>query len=218
MSVMAAATKKELIDLRIKLLTDLGMPIELIGLNPIVLANTFHVLGFADGADKKASEDSVIALLDMGESVSSLTILVDKLPRFTRDIFIGGRDFTKSISNALGISFKDAENLKRNPGDKVEQVFDACDATIMNIIQELRLSMDYFATEKNQEIKRLLLTGGTSMLEGVDEAFEKNLEIKVNQWNPLAMLRLAESVPKKNLDKNSCKLGVALGLALYQYD
>ena len=218
MSVMAAAAKKELIDRRMKLLTDLGMPIELVGLNPIVLANTFHVLGFTDDADQKASKNSAIALLDMGESVSSLTILVDQLPRFTRDIFIGGRDFTKSISNALSISFKDAENLKRNPGEKMKEVIGACDSAITNMIQELRLSMDYFATEKNQEIERLLLTGGTSMLGGVVEAFEKSLEIKVSRWNPFAMLKLAGGVSKENIENNSCKLGVALGLALYHYD
>ena len=218
MSVMAAAAKKELVDRRVALLTDLGLPIEFIGLNPIVLGNTFHVLGFTDENNQETSADSVTALLDMGESVSSLIIFVNKLPRFTRDIFIGGRDFTKSISNTLGISFKDAEDLKRNPGNKLEQVVGACDAAIMNMIQELRLSMDYFATENNQEIKRLLLTGGTSMLGGVVEAFEKNLEIKVNKWNPLANIKLAEGVSKEKLDNNSCTLGVALGLALYQYD
>ena len=64
----------------------------------------------------------MVALFDMGESVSNLTILVDKLPRFTRDIFIGGRDFTKMISNVLGVSFEEAQRLKQDPADKAEQV------------------------------------------------------------------------------------------------
>ena len=78
--------------------------------------------------------------------------------------------------------------------------------------------MDYFATEKNQEIEKLLLTGGTSMFEGIAESFEKNLEIKVRKWNPLSALDMGPNVPTENMDKNSLKLGVALGLALYQYD
>jgi len=44
-SVMAASAKRELIDRRTKLLDDLGIPIEFIGLNPIVLANALSVLG-----------------------------------------------------------------------------------------------------------------------------------------------------------------------------
>src|SRR3990167_8658988 len=140
MSVMAAAAKRELIDRRIKLLEELGMPVEFVGLNPIVLANALSVLGEditqpaatptmvgqeekkeenPDAKQEDAKKDkgvdtrSTVALLDMGESVGNLTILVDHLPWFTRDIFIGGRDFTKSISNALGISFQEAEKLKR---------------------------------------------------------------------------------------------------------
>ena len=220
MSVMAAAAKREIIDKRIKLLTDMDIPVELIGLNPIVLANTLHVLGFEEGQEKAASKDKpeqTVALFDMGESVSSLTILVDNLPRFTRDIFIGGKDFTKAISNAMGIDFKEAEELKRNPDQKAEEVIDACESAIMNMIQELRLSMDYFATEMNKEIETLLLTGGTSMLKGVVEVFEKNLEIGVRQWNPLTNIILSEDLAE-TIDQYSCKLGVALGLALYQYD
>ncbi|MCK5082973.1 MAG: pilus assembly protein PilM, partial [Candidatus Omnitrophica bacterium] len=99
MSVMAAAAKKELVDRRVKLLSDAGVPAEFIGLNPIALANVLNAIGLDDEESEEGKEDCAIALLDMGESVSSLTILVNKLPRFTRDIFVGGQDFTKSISN-----------------------------------------------------------------------------------------------------------------------
>lgn len=218
MSVMAAAAKKELVDRRIKLLSDLGVPVEFIGLNPIVLANMLSVLGYGEHENTAEIKESAVALLDMGESVSSLTILVNKIPWFTRDIFVGGRDITKSISNALGIGFQEAEELKRNPASKKEEVIKACESAIMNMIQELRLSMDYFATEKNREISLLLLTGGTSMLDGVVDTFEKNLEIKVGRWDPLNSLKVADGVSTDGLDRSASKLGVAIGLALYQYD
>ena len=217
MVVMAAAAKRDLIDRRMKLLSELGISAEFIGLNPIVLANVLNVLGHGDEEGEEDRKDSTIALLDMGESVSSLTILGNKLPRFTRDIFVGGRDFTKSISNALAISFQDAEQLKSHPGERLEEVIHACDAAVMNMVQELRLSMDYFATEKNREINKLLLTGGASMLEGIAKVFEKNLEIKVSKWDPVAALKMAPGVPAEGMDKKSLKLGVAFGLALYQY-
>ena len=241
MPVMAAAAKRELIDRRIKLLEELGLPVEFIGLNPIVLANALNVLGEepsgpadadatppttapSEGAAETKKEPapesptSALALLDMGESVGSLTILVDNMPWFTRDIFIGGRDFTRSISNGLGVSFLDAEKLKRNSEARLEEVKRACDTVIMNMVQELRLSIDYFATEKNREITKLLVTGGASMLEGLSETFEKSLEIKVNTWSPVNLLKKAPGLSQEGLEKNSLKLGVALGLALYQYD
>ena len=56
------------------------------------------------------------------------------------------------------------------------------------------------------------------MLEGIRETFEKSLEINVNTWSPMKQLKLAKNISQEELDKFSLKLGVALGLALYQYD
>lgn len=214
MPVLAAAAKKDLVDQRVKLLTDLGIQVNFLGLNPIALANVIHVLGISN--DIKS--DGAVALLDMGETVSNLIILVNRLPRFTRDIFIGGRDFTKRISNTLGVSVQEAEKLKVQPGARLPEVLNACEASVMNLVQEIRLSFDYFVTEKNVEITQLLLTGGASRLEGISTVFEKNLELKISPWNPLSPLEIAPEVAREDLHIKSFKLGVALGLALYKYD
>ncbi|MDO8581112.1 MAG: type IV pilus assembly protein PilM, partial [Candidatus Omnitrophota bacterium] len=214
MQVMVAAAKKELIDERVKLLTELGSQVEFIGINPIALANALNVLGFGE----KEKENKVIALLDLGDAVSNVTIFVNRLPRFTRDIYVGGRDFSKRISNALGLSLDEAEALKKNPGEKKEQMLNACESSIGNMVQELRLSFDYFENEKNSDITHLLLTGGGCMLEGLSEHLEKTLEIKTSCWNLVDLLRVAPHINVNDLNQKSFKLGVALGLALYQYD
>ena len=215
MAVMAAAAKKELVDQRVQLLTKLGIQTDFIGLNAVALANGLHVLGAGDFAK---GEDSVVALFDMGESVSNLTILVDKLPRFTRDIFIGGRDFTKMIGNVLGVSLEEAQRLKQDPADRAEQVLAACESSLMNMIQELKLSFDYFTTERNCEIKQLLLTGGGSLLNGIEATLEKAFEIKVGVWDPVVLLKLSSNLLQAELHRQSIRLGVAVGLALYRYD
>jgi len=211
MSVMAAAAKKELVDQRVKLLEDLGIQPNFIGINPVALANIINVMG-----NDQKKDAAAVAILDMGNSVSNLTIMVDKSPWFTRDIFLGGRELTKRISNTLGISFDEAEQLKSQPQERLEEVTSACEAGITNIVRELRLSFDYFMTERNREISTLLLTGGGSMLKGIEEIFARNLDITVQNWNPLTSLKMSSNVSKEEVDKKSLKLGVALGLALYQ--
>ena len=213
MPVMAAATKKDIIDRRVKLLNELEISVNFIGINSVALANVIHALGVDD-----ENKDAAVALLDMGNSVSNLTIMVNKLPRFTRDIFMGGRELTKRISNALGIGLQEAEQLKNNPQKRKEEILDVCESAVMNIVQELRLSFDYFTTEKNTEISKLLLTGGGSMLEGIAEIFSKHLDMDVCQWNPLSRLEISPEVDQKAVSKDSLKLGVAVGLALYDYD
>ncbi|MDP8213401.1 MAG: type IV pilus assembly protein PilM [Candidatus Zapsychrus exili] len=213
MSVMVAASKKEIVDKRVSILSDIGVKTEFVGINPVALANAASVLG---SAEKYKNE--CVAFLDLGESVSNLTVLIDGLPKFTRDIFVGGRDFTKRISNALEISFDEAEKLKINPKKELQNIKDACETSIMNIVQELKLSFDYLVTEKNVEISKLILTGGGSLVGGVLEALEKSLDMKVEKWDPLENIKLSDILPKNEITKKSFKLGVALGLALYEYD
>ncbi len=221
MPVMVAASKKKLIDERIALLNKLGLHADFIGLNSIAIANILNVLGLQEleETQQKGQEADLktVAILDMGEMESNLTILINNLPRFTRDIYIGGYDFSKSISHALGISLEETEKLKFEvPEDKTADVLKASDASISNLISELRMSFDYFVTEKNISVSKLLLTGGASKFKGLVETFENAFEIKVKRWDPIESLHLAPQISKEEIHKDADKLAVALGLALYQ--
>jgi type IV pilus assembly protein PilM len=213
MMVMAAAARKEMVNRRVELLSKLGLGLSVVGVNPVALLNVISRLGLKDAVD----EGAAVALLDMGESVSSLSILVGQVPWFTRDIFIGGRDFTGKIQNNLGISFKEAEELKINPRGRKDAVMEACELVIMSILQELRLSFDYFTTEKDREVKKLLLTGGGSMLDGIVQIFAKHFEVKVEAWNPFENVIIPDRF-KEEFGPQSLRFGVALGLALYDYN
>ncbi|MBF0484679.1 MAG: type IV pilus assembly protein PilM [Candidatus Omnitrophica bacterium] len=214
MYIMAAVAKKDMVDQRIKLLSDMGIKVDFIGLNPVALANVINVLGVGE----EGKSDKAVAVLDIGGSISNLSIFIKGNPWFTRDIFVGGKDFTKRISNLLGVDMNQAEMLKTSPGDQLEKILEACDSAVMNIVQEIKLSFDYFTTERNLEIGKLLLTGGASRLEGLPERMAKHLEIPVNYWDPINLVKVSSDLSKDELKKESLKLGVALGLALYNYD
>lgn len=210
MRVMAAAAKREIVDTRLQLLTSLSLQSNFIGLNPVALANVVHLSPPKEGAPK------VAAIFDFGDSVSSLTVLVDQVPRFNRDIYIGGRELTKRISNALGLGFEEAEKLKCASTDKKNDILTACESLLANLMQELRLSFDYFSTENNANVEHLYITGGSSKLESLMEMLKENLEIPVEMWDPFAGIQTTLSEEDKEVYKT--KLGVALGLALYNYD
>ncbi len=212
MKVMAVAAKKELVEMRLKMITGLNYTTDFIGINPIALANASSEL------DSLLTEGKVVAILDMGDSVSSLTLMVGKTPQFNRDIYIGGRDLTKRISNALAISYDEAEKIKCHPGEKQKEVQSACESSIANLIQELRVSLDYFSTENSNEITELVLTGGAAMMSGLADHIAKQLDINIRRWSQFDSVIVSEKINKDELSKNFNRLGVALGLALYQYD
>ena len=173
------------------------------------IANAFNRLGPQVTASGKAK-----AVLDIGGSASCLMIFKDSSPRFARDIFVGSQELTKKIANALGVDEAQAEAIKRQPGEKLAQVIEACDMPINNLISEIRLSMDYFMTEKNIQVDELFLGGGGSLLKGIEGVFEKNLGLPVKIWNPLANVRLNAPAASGDIQTYAAQFGVALGLGL----
>ncbi len=213
MSVLVVAVKKEIVDERLKLFKDLGLKLEHITTDTVAMANAFARLG-PHPADGGAADGGAKAILDIGEDVSDLIILKDLSPRFTRDIFVGGREMTKQIAHVFGVDESRAEAMKKAPGEHLDAMLAACEGPIANLIDEIRLSLDYFMTEKNIQVGEFFLLGGGSLLKGVEGVFEKNLGIPVRIWDPVASLRLSASVASSDIHLFSSQLGVAIGLGL----
>ncbi len=214
MSVLVAAAKKEIVDERIKVLTEMGLQAEQVTLNAVSVANIVNILGTGEAPDGKESGPVAVAVLDVGEAISNLTISLNGRPCLMRDLFVGGREITKSISNILGVSMEEAERLKQNPGTKAEDVVRACESALADLVSELRMSFDYFVTEKNTSISKVLLTGGGSTFEGLRSVLASYLEVPVEKWNAFAPVEISDEAAKENVLQNAPKMTVALGLAL----
>ncbi len=208
MVVLLAAVKKEMVDERMKLFEETGYELNRVTINSIAMANAFDQLGPPLSPSGKAK-----ALLDIGGSVSCFMIFSESSPRFARDIFTGSQEMTRKIANALSIDEVQAEALKRKPGDQAAQVIEACDMPINNLVTEIRLSLDYYMTEKNTQVDELFLGGGGSLLSGIEAVFEKNLGIPVKIWNPLTKLH-TNSATAVDIQGFASQFGVALGLGL----
>jgi type IV pilus assembly protein PilM len=209
MLVLMAAVKKEMVDERLKLFKELGFELNLVTINSIAIANAFNRLG-----PKAASSGGAKALLDIGGSASCLLIFKGSSLRFARDIFVGSQEMTKKIANVLGIDAGKAEAIKRQPGEKLAQVIEACDMPINNLISEIRLSMDYFMTERNIQVDEFFLAGGGCLLKGIEGVFEKNLSVPVKIWDPLVSVRLNTPAASGDIKAYAAQFGVALGLGL----
>ena len=224
MSVLAAAAKKELVDERMELIRGLGLQLDFVTLDSVALMNMLQQIDRGKIPTEKSAPDRElvegpesigIAILDIGAAVSNLMITIDLLPRFNRDIFIGGQEFTKSIASTMGVGLEEAEKLKQEPEEKQAEIMAACDSAVLNLVSELRLSFDYFVTEHNISIEKLLLVGGGAQVEGLPEILKGYLELPVMVWNPLEALDVNEKISKEELYQHAPLLGVALGLAMY---
>ncbi len=215
--VLVVAAKKDLIEQRIALLSSLDLEPEIICTDSIAVANIFHVLAGKEKSSVAPSapdKSQAIAVLNIGATSSNLNIIKDNLPRFTRDIFMGGNDFTKRITNTCSLDLKSAEELKINPKDQKEKILQACESVLGSLVAEIRLSFDYFESENNIPVSLLYLSGGGACLSGLEEILTQNLSIEAKPWQPISGLSVNSMLSQEDLINHANKLSVAIGTAL----
>jgi type IV pilus assembly protein PilM len=218
MAIMVAVAKKDIIKERLAFIASLGLQANFVGLNAIALANV--VTEFQeDVQDRIASEKKeAFAVIDMGETKTTVVIFREQTARFTREISIGGKDLTQKIMGLLGCHFQEAEEVKCKPGDRKDEIFATCQPVLSSLVSEIRLSFDYFTSEDGAKVSKTFLTGHGASLVGIRDFFVKELEMDVAQWKPSRALEFGEQVSAEAFFANINQLSVALGLAVIQHD
>src|SRR5208337_3500459 len=76
-----------------------------------------------------------VALLNIGASVMNINIVRGGVPLFTRDVSVGGNQYTDALQKELDLSFDDAERLKK--GDTLPSVTDEQKSQILRSVSDI---------------------------------------------------------------------------------
>ena len=125
-----------------------------------------------------------VALIDIGATKASINILRDNVSCFAREVPMGGQDLTNAIARRLGVEPGQAETLKRDAGEQLAVVQEACGQVLEDLGNEVNLSFDFFENQFDGEVQEVWLTGGTALLPFLEESFEKIFEKRTKTWNP----------------------------------
>jgi type IV pilus assembly protein PilM len=212
MLILLAAVKKEFISQRMKAIEEAGLRLKIIDVDSVALVNAFN---FNFPQDQTESDHRAIALLNIGATVSNLTIVEDGVPRLSRDIYIAGNSCTQKLADYLGIEFKVAENFKINElKNNSENSAKVIEAIITSLANEERISFDYFESQGASSVSKIYLSGGGSRLFGLKDILMGLLGVDVDYWDPLEKLTVPEALREKKSELISSQLAVAVGLAL----
>jgi type IV pilus assembly protein PilM len=206
MLVLIAAAKKDLVEKRMSLCKDLGYQPVFVDVCPLALANYFEFT-------RQPSMEEVCAVINLGSSISSVDIIEDGQLVLSRDIFIGGHDFTKSISELRGKSMEESESIKLNSIN--EEIIQHLEPIYNNLIKEIKTSFDFYETQANRVIEKIICTGGAVHLKNLMESFKQNLgqDVSILTFNP-DKLPLIPSLNEEEFRNKFNFLTIALGIAL----
>ncbi|MEZ7890608.1 MAG: type IV pilus assembly protein PilM [Candidatus Wallbacteria bacterium] len=178
-------------------------------------------LAIINALEKSIKPDEVTAIIDIGASSTNINIIKEGVLKFTRNILLAGNNITNSIMSVLKLDFAQAENIKQNEvvvsseeDSENNDVAEVVRSVIEELASEIRRSFDYYkAQHREQTINRILLSGGTAKLKGIDVFLANELGIEVEKANP--MEGIVSNLPDPaQFEENMLELTAAIGLAL----
>lgn len=209
LETLLVAVKKELVLEKIGMVEESGLNVAVVDVDTFAIANSF-LSNFAGRDQSKTA-----ALLNIGASFTNVSIVRDAILYFSRDVAIGGSDFTAAISKDMNIDKINAEKVKMSPQDRSQEIINCTKNIINNLIDEMRLSFSYYENQSGRGIDEIYISGGTSGLTGLENVFHEAFESKPFFWDPLQFLDTSKLSQNAELVKNmSRSFAVAAGLAL----
>jgi type IV pilus assembly protein PilM len=216
MQVLIAACKKERIDNLKQAVQLSGKQATVIDVDTFALQNCYEM-------NYQPDDSEMVALLNIGASTMNINIMRGHVSLFTRDITVGGSQFTNVLQRGLGLSFQQAEAVKRGvpqseSGIEEKSIEPLMGGVTETIAMEIQKTFDFYraTTDDNQSmVQKLLLSGGGSKLENLPEDLSARLELPVDFLDPFRQIKVdTKKFDPDYLSEIMPEMAVAVGLAL----
>jgi type IV pilus assembly protein PilM len=217
MEVLLAAAKKEIVEQYTHVMGDAGLQVDVIDTAAFAVQNAVESsVGFAPG--------ETVAIINVGATFSTLNIVSNGLPVFTRDVSAAGNTYTEAIQQRLAVSLEGAEAYKVGGAsaagaDVVPQEVHRILAQVSEqVAGEFQRSLDFYVSDAvDAHLSRIILTGGTALVPQLPKAVQDRARIPVHILDPFARVEVDERRFDINYLKTNAPIaGVAFGLALRQ--
>ncbi|HWH53364.1 MAG TPA: type IV pilus assembly protein PilM [Gemmatimonadaceae bacterium] len=210
MSVLLVAAKRDLIESKIRMLTDAGLAPGVVDVEAFALHNAFEV-------NHPDAMSGVVGLVNIGHDVTNINIMDDGVPLLTRDLTVGTRRFREDLQRERGLGLDEAQALLQGY-DRSPHL----DAVIETRGEEIAVGIERAATflaqnSRAQAMRAIYTCGGGSRIPGLNEMLAERLRITVQQANPLANLKVRDgALASLVTDEIAPLLMLPIGLALRQ--
>lgn len=213
--VLLAACRKENVEVREAALAIAGLTARVVDIEAYALERSFGLLQAQMGSPK---DPLTVAVVDIGATMTTLSVLHNGKIIYTREQLFGGRQLTDEIQRRYGLSKEEAGLAKKHgglPDDYLNEVLQPFkDALVQQVSRSLQF---FFASGQYNRVDSILLAGGTASLGGLDRLIEQRLGTSTRVANPFADMTLGSKVNAGALASDAPALMIACGLALRSF-
>jgi type IV pilus assembly protein PilM len=214
--VLIAACKRERIE-------SLRQAIQFAGKEPVVIDVDTFALQNCYELNYEPDDSQVVTLLNIGASTMNVNIVKGTRSLFTRDINVGGSQFTDALQRSLGLNYQQAEAVKRGAAHSVGEVDEKAIEPLMHnvteiVAMEIQKTFDFYratAEDTQTVVQKILISGGGSKLQGFAQDLSLRLELPVEVLNPFRNIKVdSRKFDPAYISDIMPEMAVAVGLAI----
>ena len=213
--VLLAACRRENVDMRATVLEMADLEPKIVDVEAYTMERAFSLVR----EQLEDQDEQVVAVIDIGASMTTLSVLVDGKTSYTREQLFGGKQLTEEIQRRYGLSSEEAGLAKKQgglPDDYQTEVLEPFkDAVVQQVTRSLQF---FFSSSDFNDVDHILLAGGVASMDGLAEMIEEKLGTPTSVANPFANMSIASRVNAAALANDAPAMMIATGLAMRSFE
>jgi type IV pilus assembly protein PilM len=210
--VLLAASRAENVDVRVAAAELGGLVCKIVDVEAFALENAFSLIA----RDLPTGGiDETIALVDIGATMTTLSVLSDLKIIYAREQVFGGKQLTEEIQRRYGLSYEEAGLAKRQGGLPDNYGPEVLEPFKESMAQQVNRALQFFySSSQIGQVDRIVLAGGCASIEGASEVIAAKTGVEVTTANPFSNMSLGSKVRENIIANDAPSLMIACGLAM----
>jgi len=212
MDVILAVSKVDKVDGHMEAVNASGLQVKIVDVDTLALERAF---GSVKGQLPDKGVGKTIAMIDIGDSITTLYVMENFKTIYTREQAFGGRQLTDEIQRRYGLTYEEALAAKKFGGLPDDYLAEVLEPFKENIVQQISRTLQFFlALKENSQVHLLILGGGTASIGGLEALVEEKISIKAIIANPFLEMDISKRINGPALFGEAPSLMVCCGLAM----
>jgi type IV pilus assembly protein PilM len=213
-NVLLVATRLENVEARSEVLELAGLTPKIADVESFAMENVYKVF-----ADTMPMGVNTVGILDIGHTMTTLSVMQNDKIIYTREQVFGGKQLTQEIQNRYGLSFEEAGRAKKSRTLPDDYDVEVLEPFLEAVVQQAARSLQFFfSSSQFNEIDHILLAGGNANIPGLAKLLQQKLGYRVTIANPFLQMGFSPKIDIKKIENDASSLLVACGLALRSFD
>jgi type IV pilus assembly protein PilM len=208
MNVLLVAAKREVVDQKVSLLRDAGVPPTVVDVDSFALHNAFE-FNYPDAMR------GVVALVNVGHEISTVNVVQDGTLVLTRDVPFGSRRMREDLRRLHGLTAEEADAVLEGRSDRTAEFRELLNQGGEDLAVGIERAVAFLGAGEAGSLGRVYLCGGGARIPGLVDVVAERLRARTEIATPLQRLRVrAGSTSFFPVDELGPMLMLSVGLAL----